>query len=133
MNRSKSGGFEGSTKCWSEGKVVVADLMKIFIASVSMFPNEGETEKVAVEVRRPLVLGTIGLESWAVLEGWSDEHSRSGAASGTAAHIPLPSVATCSVIEDPSVMLTISRGLGLVPSNMSHGQMRGHPTPENTG
>lgn len=80
---------------------MVADLMKIFIASVSMFPSEGETEKVAVEVRRPLVLGTTGLESWTVLVGWSDERSRSGAACGTVAHIPSPSVVTCSVIEDP--------------------------------
>jgi hypothetical protein len=79
--------------------------MKIFIASVSMFLSEGETEKVAVEVRTPLFLGTTGLESWAMLEGWSDERSRSGAASDTAAHMPLPSVVTCSVIEDPSVML----------------------------
>ena len=55
-----------------EGKAVVADLTKIFIASVSMFPSEGEIEKVSDEVRRPLVLGTIGLKSSgvrAVLEG----------------------------------------------------------------
>ena len=65
-----------------------------------------------------------------VLDGSSDKRSRSGdvAASGAATHIPLPSVVTCNVIEDPSVMRwTISWGCGLASSFMRHGKTRSPP------
>ena len=39
----------------------MADLEKIFFELVFMPLSEGKTEKLDVEVRRPLVLGTTGL------------------------------------------------------------------------
>ncbi len=47
----------------AEQESVMADLVKILIELVFMPRSEGEIEKLAVEVRRPLVLGTTGLRN----------------------------------------------------------------------
>ena len=62
----------------AEQESVMADLEKILIELVFMPRSEGEIEKLAVEVRRPLVLGTTGLRNCTVSDGWSDGASCAG-------------------------------------------------------